>query len=296
MDVREGEAIGAADIVQHIHVAQLPNVGFDQLQNLMWSTMQRFVVIGVSLALLLLYLLVHIFGLPSRRLSHHIDALRHGNRNLLQDSRKHKLAVAEFEKVRLSLNDYQTQLDNRDAAPRESEMRMRAVLDNVVDGIITIDAHGIIESCNPAVVRIFVLAKHDMIGRNSIALLADSALPKYSAYRSQCFQIPSSERHATESCERLGKRADGTEFPLEIALSEMQVAQRQLFIVVVRDITERKRSQERLVYLANFDELTGLPNRTLFRDRLYQAIAHAKRDERLVAVIFFDLNHFKKNK
>ena len=74
----------------------------------------------------------------------------------------------------------------------------------------------------------------------------------------------------------------------------MQIADRRLYIVVVRDITERKRAEERLVYLANFDELTGLPNRTLFRDRLHQAVAHAKRENRLVAVIFFDLDHFKK--
>jgi len=294
IDVQEDETTGEADIVQHIHVADVPNVGFDQLQNLMWSTLRRFAVIGVSLALLLLYLLVQIFGLPSRRLSHHIDALRHGDRTLLQDSHRHKLAVAEFEKIRLSLNDYQTQLDNRDAALRESEMRMRAVLDNVVDGIITIDEQGNIESCNPAVGRIFALPEHDIIGRNITALLADSAVPAYSAYRGQCFQIPLRERNGNEACELIGKRGDQSEFSVEIALSGMQVAQRQLCIAVVRDITERKRAQERLVYLANFDELTGLPNRTLFRDRLHQAVAHAKREDRLAAVIFFDLDHFKK--
>jgi len=293
-DVQEGETISEADILRHIHVAGVPNAGFDQLQDLMLSTLQRFAVIGFSLALLLLYLLVQIFGLPSRRLSHHIDALRHGDRKLLQDSHKHKIAVAEFEKVRLSLNEYQTQLDNRDAALRESEMRMRAVLDNVVDGIITIDEHGIIESCNPPVVRIFALPEQDIIGRNITSLLADSVQPAYRSYLGQFVQIPLRERHGTAACELIGKRGDQSEFPVEIAMSRMQVAQRQLYIAVMRDITERKLSQERLVYLANYDELTGLPNRTLFRDRLNQAIAHAKREERLVAVIFFDLDHFKK--
>ncbi|MBI3776249.1 MAG: EAL domain-containing protein [Gammaproteobacteria bacterium] len=293
-DLQDGQTIAAPGIVQHIHVADVPNAGFDQLQDLMLSTLQRFAVIGFSLAALLLYLLVHIFGLPSRRLSRHIDALRHGDRTLLQDTRMHKLSVAEFEKVRLSLNEYQTQLDHRDAEIRESEMRMRAVLDNVIEGIITLNEQGVIESCNPAAGRIFALPEHDIIGRSITSLIADAAQPAYRSYRNECFKIPLRQRHGNEACELTGKRGDQSEFPLEISLSRMQLAQRQLSIVVARDVTERKRSHDRLVYLANFDELTGLPNRTLFRDRLKQAIAHAKREERLVAVIYFDLDHFKK--
>ena len=291
IDMREGESIDEANIVQRIHVSDVPNTGFNQLQSLMESTLIRFLVIGVSMALLLLYFLAHIFALPSRRLSHHIDALRHGDLKLLQDPRKHKLAVAEFEKIRLSLNHYQTQLDSRDAALRESEMRMRAVLDNVVDGIITIDEEGVIESANPTVNRIFGLQGQDIVGSSITALITDSTLPVYYSYCDRCFQ---NTLQSNEFCELMGKRSDQSEFPIEIALSRMQVAQRDLFIAVVRDITERKRAQERLVYQANYDELTGLPNRVLFRDRLGQAIARAKREDRLVGVVFFDLDHFKR--
>ncbi len=63
--------------------------------------------------------------------------------------------------------------------------------------------------------------------------------------------------------------------------------------VYFRDITERKRTEERLSYLAQYDVLTGLPNRTLFRDRLDRAIVRAKRDGHLVAVMFLDLDRFK---
>lgn len=294
IDLNEGEAAGGSDITRHIHVADIPNLEFNQLQNLMLSTLNRFAVIGVSMALLLLYLLVHVFGLPSRRLSHQIDALRHGDRNVLQDSPKHKLAVAEFEKVRLSLNDYQTQLDNRDAALRENEMRMRAVLDNVVDGIVTIDEHGVVESCNPAVGRIFALQEGNIVGTNITTLFAESTLQKYFAYFEECFQQTSDTQKGISTCELTGRRGDRSEFPVEIALSRMEVARRRLLIVVVRDITERKLAQERLVYLANYDDLTGLPNRTLFRDRLRRSITRAKREDRLAAVVLFDLDHFKK--
>ena len=63
--------------------------------------------------------------------------------------------------------------------------------------------------------------------------------------------------------------------------------------VYFRDITERKRTEERLSYLAQYDMLTGLPNRTLFRDRLERAVVHARRDGHLVAVMFLDLDRFK---
>ncbi len=59
------------------------------------------------------------------------------------------------------------------------------------------------------------------------------------------------------------------------------------------DITERKRAEEQLAQLAQFDTLTGLPNRNLFMDRLGQAVSRARREEWLVALVFLDLDHFK---
>ncbi|MGZ3181338.1 MAG: bifunctional diguanylate cyclase/phosphodiesterase [Telluria sp.] len=64
-------------------------------------------------------------------------------------------------------------------------------------------------------------------------------------------------------------------------------------VAIVRDITERKRSEERILHMAHHDELTGLPNRSLLRDRLDQAILHARRKDRAVAVVFIDLDGFK---
>jgi len=64
-------------------------------------------------------------------------------------------------------------------------------------------------------------------------------------------------------------------------------------ISVSRDITERKETEERLLYLANFDSLTGLPNRALFRDRLRRAVARAQRNDTKLALFFIDLDRFK---
>ncbi len=64
-------------------------------------------------------------------------------------------------------------------------------------------------------------------------------------------------------------------------------------LVIARDISERKRHEEVLLHQARHDGLTGLPNRTLILDRLQQAIAHARRSGRLLAVAYLDLDHFK---
>lgn len=60
-----------------------------------------------------------------------------------------------------------------------------------------------------------------------------------------------------------------------------------------RDVTDWKRAEERLIDLAHFDQLTGLPNRTLFQDRLRQALPQASRNGKLVALLFLDLDRFK---
>jgi diguanylate cyclase (GGDEF)-like protein len=67
----------------------------------------------------------------------------------------------------------------------------------------------------------------------------------------------------------------------------------QQVVALVRDITERKQAEEQIAYLAYHDNLTGLPNNRLFKDRLQQSIAHAERNNSLLAVMFLDLDRFK---
>jgi diguanylate cyclase (GGDEF)-like protein len=67
----------------------------------------------------------------------------------------------------------------------------------------------------------------------------------------------------------------------------------QQVVALVRDITERKQSEEQIAYLAYHDNLTGLPNNRLFKDRLQHCIAHAERNNSILAVMFIDLDRFK---
>ncbi len=93
--------------------------------------------------------------------------------------------------------------------------------------------------------------------------------------------------------ETTARRADGSSFPAEVTVTETQLDGRAQRVMIVRDITDRRLTQERLMQLANYDSLTGLPNRTLFRDRLAQAMSRARRSGVPMVLMFLDLDNFK---
>jgi diguanylate cyclase (GGDEF)-like protein/PAS domain S-box-containing protein len=88
-------------------------------------------------------------------------------------------------------------------------------------------------------------------------------------------------------------RADGTTFPIEMALSTWTSDEGRFFTGVIRDIIERRSVQEKLAHQALHDPLTGLPNRALVLDRIGQALARSARHDWSVAVLFFDVDRFK---
>jgi diguanylate cyclase (GGDEF)-like protein/PAS domain S-box-containing protein len=97
----------------------------------------------------------------------------------------------------------------------------------------------------------------------------------------------------------LTRQASETEWQTERAMPTRRWLQRQVvavehgLVVIVRDITERKQTEERIFHMAHHDELTGLPNRSLIRDRLERAILGAERARTSVTLVFIDLDGFK---
>ena len=177
-----------------------------------------------------------------------------------------------------------------EVALQESEKRMRSVLDNVSDGLATIDQNGIIESANPAVTKLFGYSEQEIIGQQSDILIATTHRTAFDNYlqRRLNVDVPVSGAHET-----MGKRKNGSLFPLEFVVSSMQVGARHLFIATLRDISERKAQTDALEYQALHDALTGLPNRSLFGDRLRQALLAARRNQKMFGVLLLDLDRFK---
>ncbi|MGH7759984.1 MAG: sensor domain-containing protein [Candidatus Dormibacteraceae bacterium] len=177
-----------------------------------------------------------------------------------------------------------------EVALQESEKRMRSVLDNVSDGLATIEQSGVIESANPAVVKLFGYPEQELVGQQADVLIATTHRSAFANYleRRLKLDIPVSGAHET-----MGKRKNGSLFPLEFVVSSMQIGSRHLFIATLRDISERKAHTDALEYQALHDALTGLPNRSLFGDRLRQALLAARRNQKMFGVLLLDLDRFK---
>src|SRR5437879_6774923 len=204
----------------------------------------------------------------------------------------HTWAAREFDDGLVAvMNDVGSQIGEfverkrAEVALQDSEKRMRSVLDNVSDGLATIDQAGVIESANPAVVKLFGYDEQELVGQPAEILIATTHRSGFTNYLQHRLtqDIPISAAH-----ESMGKRKSGSLFPLEFVVSSMQVGSRHLFIATLRDISERKAHTDALEYQALHDALTGLPNRSLFGDRLRQALRAATRTQKTFDVLLPD--------
>lgn len=132
-----------------------------------------------------------------------------------------------------------------EAALNERDMRTRAIIDTTVDGIITIDTHGSIESFNPAAERIFGYNAGDIIGHNVSMLMPAPFREAHDGYLARYLQT-GEKRIIGIGREVVGQRKDGSTFPMELAVSDVLLDNARLFTGIVRDITERKRTEQEL--------------------------------------------------
>ncbi|WP_053006801.1 ATP-binding protein [Chromobacterium subtsugae] len=119
----------------------------------------------------------------------------------------------------------------------DSDTRLRAVLDTVIDGIITLDAHGVMESANPAACRIFGYAASELAGRSLDMLIAAPCQSMAGGMPGMAGALPLLE-HGKEVT---GLHRNGATFPLELSISEMHLQGSCMFVAVARDISERKK-------------------------------------------------------
>ncbi len=126
---------------------------------------------------------------------------------------------------------------------KEWAARLDAIINTVVDGIITIDERGIIESMNPAAERIFGWRARDLAGRSVNNLIPHPWAEHHDGYIRR--YLKTGKAHIIGiGREVRGLRKDGTTFPMDLAVSEVRIGARRLFTGIVRDITERKRADE----------------------------------------------------
>ena len=178
-------------------------------------------------------------------------------------------------------------------AASEKEIQMRAIMDAAADGILTTDRHGTIQAINPAAGRIFGYAPDDLKGRAIAQLMPPERHFAHTRAMMRLLRQRTPRFDGVHGIELIGQRRDGSRFPLELTIKEVALTGQRLFVGVLRDISDRKDAEQRLTEQAQFDSLTGLPNRWLFMDRLSTALLRAERAGGAVALMFLDLDGFK---
>lgn len=174
----------------------------------------------------------------------------------------------------------------------DKSQQMQAIVDNMLDGVISIDHQGLVLTFNQAAEHIFGYSSHEVIGQNVSMLMKtpqrephEGDITHYS--RTGIGNVVGRNREL-EALHR-----DGTLFPIELGLAEVERLGEISFIGIVRDITQRKKGEEEIRQLAFYDPLTGLPNRRLLLERLQRMIARCARQENYCALLFMDMDNFK---
>jgi len=173
---------------------------------------------------------------------------------------------------------------------RRSGERIRAILDNVADGIITVDERLVVRSYNPAAERLFGHAADEVIGKDFARLIAEPYRPEIKP-RLRTYLRAQQGLFEMGSHETIGLRKDGTTFPMEFNVGWL--GPQRLVVGSLRDVSERKAETEALQYRALHDSLTGLSNRTFLRERLEETIRAGEREMKPCAVLLMDLDGFK---
>jgi PAS domain S-box-containing protein len=137
-------------------------------------------------------------------------------------------------------------VEEQTANLRDSTARIHAILDTVADGIITIDEHGIVETFNPAAECLFDYTAAEVAGRNINMLMPEPYHSQHNGYLEH-YHITGEAHVIGSRREVMGRRKDGSAFLLELAVSKIQLGEGCFYIGIVRDITERKQSEQALV-------------------------------------------------
>ena len=182
----------------------------------------------------------------------------------------------------------------RDVALRTSADYLRLahkVIDASLDGIMVTDQNGIIQSVNPSFCNITGYTLQEVLGQSP--RLLSSGLHQTEFYRDM-WQVLL--QHGHWQGEIWNKRKNGELYPQWLTITAIRNENQQIsqFAAIFSDITERKQQEQKIHQLAYIDELTGLANRRMFFDRLQLSLANAHRHNHQLAVLFLDLDLFKR--
>jgi diguanylate cyclase (GGDEF)-like protein/PAS domain S-box-containing protein len=161
---------------------------------------------------------------------------------------------------------------------------LNTVLNSLSDAVLVTSPDGNVKSCNEATQRLLGYSEAELLGKPLTSFIDEVHRNAFDPSHA-----------APEARETVLRTASGQTIPVSMASSAISTEDPQFqgSIYVARNITERKRAERRIRYLARYDTLTKMPNRMQFQHLLQQAIARARRNQRSLALLYLDLDRFK---
>lgn len=175
---------------------------------------------------------------------------------------------------------------------RESETKFRTLFESANDSTFLMDQDVFID-CNQKALVMFGCTKEQIIGQTPFRFSPEVQPDGENSLKKAREKISAAMSGQSQFFEWKHSRFDETLFDAEVSMNAFSAAGKNYLQVLVHDITERKRNEEKIQYLATHDCLTGLPNRLMFSQQLTHSIQSARRNKRQLAVFFIDLDHFK---
>ncbi|HYF27275.1 MAG TPA: EAL domain-containing protein [Baekduia sp.] len=183
-------------------------------------------------------------------------------------------------------------LMRRDRLLSGSERKFRALLESAPDAMVIVDARGHIALVNAQTERLFGFRRDELIGQRVDELMPADVRARH-RHHQKGYMRAATTRVMGRDMEMRGRRKDGSEFPIEVSLSPLETDQGLLVMSAIRDVTERKETEEQLRRLAEHDVLTGLTNRRSFEEHFGREVALAARHGTGGALLLLDIDCLK---
>ena len=209
------------------------------------------------------------------------------------DAAAHKLAALAHLTASLMQMHSLAQRSTHAYAQMEAQLAHQSqILDQIHESVLTMDPMGYITSWNRGAEKLFGYSSLEAVGRNILFLYADDDREDVDGGA----QPDLFAEHGGRLMEVRRRKKSGELFWASLSLSPLRdlAGRPSGLIAYLTDITERKQAEEQLHHLAYYDELTGLPNRTLFARLVDQALMVAQRNGTAGCILFIDLNRFKR--
>ncbi len=174
----------------------------------------------------------------------------------------------------------------------ENEHKLRFFLDTSRDGVIVIDRNGKVVEFNPAAEQLFGYSAEDMKGASVNHLMPEDVAQEHNRFVK--YSRANQPQDMAPGRQVMGRRKDGSEFPVEITVGQASSAQGRMYVGVVRDISERKAYEDQLIELASTDSLTGALNRRAFLADAEDSFRRARRYGTPLSLLNIDVDYFKR--